>query len=214
MKTEEKNQTCKKCKTFRFAHQFLKEGRVMSTCILCRGYSTKYRINNLCIHKKQKATCKECKGSQICIHNKIKFACKDCKGAQICIHNKHKGTCRECQGTAICIHDKQKSHCKECGDPIKLTIRDWLKNSKISDLKYNRHDPNIFIDKLFLEDLVEEYPNCYWSDCKVKLQYVIYQDDLATIERTDNSIGHSKDNCVIACSKCNHMKKSNNQIQL
>jgi hypothetical protein len=30
-----------------------------------------------------------------------------------------------------------------------------------------------------------------------------YDDDFATIDRVDNSIGHVKSNCVIACRQCN-----------
>ena len=48
----------------------------------------------------------------------------------------------------------------------------------------------------------------------VNLQYTEYQDDLATIERLDNSIGHIKSNCVLCCLKCNNLKKSNNLIYL
>ena len=80
---------------------------------------------------------------------------------------------------------------------------------EIYDKKYGIYDADRFIDKCFLKGLVEDYPNCYYSDCNVKLQYVYYQDDLATIERLDNKIGHIKSNCVLACLKCNKQKKSN-----
>ena len=43
----------------------------------------------------------------------------------------------------------------------------------------------------------------------VNLQYTEYRNDLATIERLDNSIGHIKSNCVLCCFKCNLSKKSN-----
>jgi hypothetical protein len=84
-----------------------------------------------------------------------------------------------------------------------------IKCSKTSDKKFNRYDANNFIDKCFLEGLVEEYTQCYWKDCKVQLQYVEYRHDLATVERLNNSIGHIKSNCVIACLRCNNMRKSN-----
>ena len=35
------------------------------------------------------------------------------------------------------------------------------------------------------------------------LQYIEYNETLATIERLDNNIGHIKSNCVIACKDCN-----------
>jgi hypothetical protein len=84
--------------------------------------------------------------------------------------------------------------------------------SKANDKKYNRYDANNFIDRCFLEGLIEEYIHCYWDDCKIKLQYVEYRDDLATIERLNNSIGHTKSNCVLACKRCNNMRKSDRLI--
>ena len=66
----------------------------------------------------------------------------------------------------------------------------------------------------FWKDSVEDYKQCYYGDCKdadghgpVNLQYTEYQDDLATIERLDNSIDHIKSNCVLCCSKCNNFEK-------
>ena len=182
---------------------------------------------NKCEHNKQQSNCKICKGTNICKHNKQRTACIECHGASICKHNKHRGGCQECHGASICVHDKIRSvckicgggsicehnrhryDCKECGNPIKKTIQHMINSSKHNDQKYNRYDANNFIDKCFLEGLVEEYTHCYWSDCKIKLQFVNYQDDLATIERLDNSIGHTKANCVFACLKCNLLKKSN-----
>ena len=84
-----------------------------------------------------------------------------------------------------------------------------ITHSRTKDKKLNIYDADRFIDKCFLEGLVEEYKFCYYKDCNIELQYVEYQDDLATIERLDNTTGHTKNNCVISCLKCNHMKKSN-----
>ena len=72
----------------------------------------------------------------------------------------------------------------------------------------NIYDADRFIDKCFLEGLVEDYKQCYYGDCKVNLQYTEYRNDLASIERLDNSIGHIKSNCVLCCLKCNVSKKS------
>ena len=74
---------------------------------------------------------------------------------------------------------------------------------------YNIYDADRFIDKCFLEGLVEDYKQCYYGDCKVNLQYREYRNDLATIERLDNSIGHIKSNCVLCCMQCNKSRKSN-----
>ena len=88
--------------------------------------------------------------------------------------------------------------------------KQWIYNCRHADKKYSRYDAHRFIDKCFLQGLVGDYDTCYYNDCRVKLQYVHYQDNLATIERLDNTIGHIKSNCVLSCRACNHKKKSNN----
>ena len=149
-----------------------------------------------------------------CEHGKYKYQCRDCKGSQICPHNNRKPQCKECVGSQICPHSRRKDHCKKCSDPIKISIKQWIFNRRQYDKKRNIYDADRFIDKCFLKGLIEDYKQCYYGDCKVNLQYTEYQDDLATIDRLDNSIGHIKSNCVLCCLKCNNLKKSNNLIYL
>ena len=170
-----RNIKCNRCKSYRTEVDFLKEGRKMKTCALCRERGRISRIKNLCEHQRLKCQCKDC------------------------------------VGVSICEHQRRKNTCKECGCPKKVTIIEWILNSRRCDKKYGRYDADRFIDKCFLKGLVEDYENCYYSDCNVKLQYVHFQDDLATIERLNNNIGHVKSNCVLACLKCNNLKKSNNK---
>ena len=194
---------CKECK----GSQICPHDRQKQTCKECGG-------SQICPHDRQKQTCKECKGAQICPHDRQKQYCKECKGAQICSHDRQKQYCKECKGSQICSHDKRKSQCKKCSDPIKVNIEQWIFNRRQYDKMYNIYDEDRFIDRCFLKELIEDYHQCYYGDCKVNLQYTEYQDDLATIERLDNSIGHIKSNCVLCCFKCNLLKKSNNLIYL
>ena len=143
-----------------------------------------------------------------CEHGKYKYQCRECKGSQICPHNKRKPQCKECAGSQICPHSRQKQTCKKCSDPVKVSIKQWIFSSRQYDKMRNIYDADRFIDKCFMEGLVEDYKQCYYGDCKVNLQYTEYQDDLATIERLDNSIGHIKSNCVLCCLKCNKSNKS------
>ena len=143
-----------------------------------------------------------------CEHEKYKYQCKECKGTQVCEHEKYKYQCKECKGTQICSHNKRKQTCKKCSDPIKVNIEQWIFSSRQYDKMDNIFDADRFIDKCFLKGLVEDYKQCYYGDCEVNLQYTEYQNDLATIERLDNMIGHVKSNCVLCCLKCNVSKKS------
>ena len=144
----------------------------------------------------------------LCEHGKYKYQCKECGGTQICPHNRQKSRCKECGGSQICSHNRERSHCKKCSDPIKINIEQWIFNRRQYDKMYNIYDADRFIDKCFLKGLVEDYKQCYYGDCKVNLQYTEYRNDLATIERLDNSIGHIKSNCVLCCLKCNNLKTS------
>ena len=111
-------------------------------------------------------------------------------------------------GSQICPHSRRKDHCKKCSDPIKVNIEQWIFSSRQYDKMRNIYDANRFIDKCFLKGLIEDYKQCYYGDCEVNLQYTEYRNDLATIERLDNSIGHIKSNCVLCCLKCNKSNKS------
>jgi len=178
---------CPKCKCFRFEEDFLKNHRLLKTCINCRNNVKKYRLKH-----------------QMCIHDIQKYFCKDCGGSQICKHNLQRCFCKDCGGSEICKHNLHRCYCKYCSDPIKVSIQHWIVNLKQSDKKYNRYDADRFIDKCFLKELVKDFRNCYY--CEVELQYIEYNDTLATIERLDNSIGHIKSNCVLSCRKCNFKK--------
>lgn len=108
-----------------------------------------------------------------------------------------------------CPCGNQTQHCKVCNDPIKVTIQNMIAGSRQRDKQYNRFDANNFIDTDFLNGLTNDQKYCYWQDCGVEMQYITYTNDLATIERLNNTIGHIKSNCVLACMRCNKLKKSN-----
>jgi len=167
---------CPRCKCYRTEDDFLKEGRLLKSCINCRNHAKNYRIKH-----------------QMCIHNVRKYFCKECNGSQ------------------ICKHKLQRHCCKTCSDPIKVSIQGWIKHSKESDKKYNRFDVDRFVDKCFLKELIKDYSNCYY--CEVELQYVDNNDILATIERINNSIGHIKSNCVLACRQCNLSRVGQRNLQ-
>ena len=177
-----------------------------------------------CEHGKRKYICSICGGSQLCLHNKIKYQCKLCWSSEFCSHGRRKSSCKDCcggdyckhnrqkivcDGSQICSHNRKKSQCKKCSDPIKVTIHNWMSSTRQNDRKCNRYDADRFIDKCFLKGLIEDYPTCYYEDCKTPLQYTKYQDNLATIERINNSIGHIKSNCVLCCLSCNNKRKPN-----
>lgn len=177
-------------------------GRRRAQCIECGGGS-------VCEHKRLRNQCIECGGAGICEHKRQRNKCVECGGSNICEHKRQRHQCLECGGASICEHKRQRHHCKLCTDPMKVSIKNMIKSAKTNDIKYNRYDAEKHIDNPFVTSLLTEYTHCYYPDCRVPLQHVEYQPDLATIERLDNSIGHIKSNCVICCRTCNYTKKSN-----
>ena len=199
---EKKDQKCPRCKCYAYPKDFINPtGRVLKTCKKCRDYGKKNRVKNQCEHGRDRNNCKVCGGVSICEHSRIRNTCKDCGGSQVCVHDRQRSQCKDCGGSQVCEHGRIRMQCKKCYGSIKVTINNWISHSRSSDKKRDRYDPNNFIDKCFLKGLVEDYPNCYY--CTIPLQYIKFQDDLSTIERIDNSRGHIKSNCVIACRKCN-----------
>ena len=189
-------------RTAHYLKYLCEHGKYKYQCKECGG-------TQICPHNRQKSRCRECGGSQICPHSKRKSKYRECEGSEICPHDRQRCYCKECGGSQICPHSRQKYYCKKCSDPIKVNIEQWIFSRRQYDKIYNIYDADRFIDKCFLKGLVEDYHQCYYGDCKVNLQYTECQNDLATIERLDNSIGHIKSNCVLCCFKCNLSKKSN-----
>ena len=202
----EEKRKCNRCKVERPTKYFSLRGNdeYKKSCDACLEKFKESRNKNKCEHGKQKTYCQICGGGSICIHSQVKSICVLCSGVSICKHKKKKNRCKECNGNDLCCHNKVKFSCKECGDPIHITIQNWIHNSKKEDIKWDRYmheTKKNFIDYDYCRKLVSFYKHCY--HCSVPLQYIIFQDNLATIERLNNGYGHTKENCVIACKKCN-----------
>ena len=134
-------------------------------------------------------------------HNK-QF-CRDCN-VGFCEHGRRKYRCVECGGVSICEHGRQNHHCKECNDPIPITIRAMIGGAKRNDIRHNRYDLPNLVDTDFVRHLIEDSETCCYCECI--LQYRLYQSNLGTLERIDNTLGHIKTNCKIACLTCNVSK--------
>ena len=80
---------------------------------------------------------------------------------------------------------------------------------KYQDIKKNIYDPDLIIT---LADTVEKLlPTmllCFYCKTKITLLYKLVREPTQwTLDRIDNSKGHSKDNTVVACLKCNLQRR-------
>jgi hypothetical protein len=130
--------------------------------------------------------------------------CLDCRVKTKIWNDKH--PCKSKPN--LCIHSLRPHDCKMCGDPVAITASRMVRHGKFKDIKYNRYDEDNHVDTHFVVDLLAKNPYCFYPDCKAELQYIIRRPDMATLERLDNCIGHTKNNCVIACMTCNLSRRS------
>ena len=151
-------------------------------------------------------------------------SCDKCKcrnkvtNSKKCPHNKFKYQCRECNGTSFCNHLKRRHDCKVCVQDdvekvLKIIIKTFINCSYVADKKYNRLNIQEFIDTDFCRLLIEEsnYQCCY---CKCDLELINHTNNLISIERINNKIGHNKNNVKICCLHCNVSKKGNKETNL
>ena len=63
-----------------------------------------------------------------------------------------------------------------------------------------------YVTATFLLDKLKEQEGvCFYCGCEMQTMNR-QADDGLTIERLDNNIAHTKDNCVLACFECNCKK--------
>ena len=131
-----------------------------------------------------------------------------------CPHNKFKYQCKDCNGTSFCSDHQRRNHdCKLCDQDdkekvLKIIIKTFMNCSYVSDKKYNRLDMPNFIDSEFCKLLIQE-SECKCCYCNTDLELVNHTNNLISIERINNKIGHIKSNVKIACLRCNVSRKGN-----
>lgn len=212
-----------KCSNCKRDVSLKKDGSFYSYCDSCREVAKKNRNknkqykkdNNICTHCSHTVSQKE-DGSfysycDICreIDKKSKLKRKDkikVKNKKYQLENKEQ------------IKVQRKEYYEENKDKIKqyidvnkdkIRIANMNYNAKSEDIKYNRYDEENHVDKDFIiNQIVLQHNECIYCNKIMNLGGKALNNDLCTIERIDNDIGHIKDNCVLACLNCN--RKRNN----
>lgn len=108
-------------------------------------------------------------------------------------------------------YNNNKEYVKEykINNKLKIRLYSKIKCAKEKDIKYDRYDANNHIDKCFIEQLIyDQEMKCIYCNINMELECDNLNDNLLTVERKDNKIGHSKSNCVLACWKCNNTRKN------
>jgi hypothetical protein len=164
---------CPRCNIERAEESFKSiRGKTLKYCSACHETSRKYMANSHCLCGKRKTLCLTHGGSLLCPCGKRTAHCIIHGGQSLCPCGKQKNFCIVHGSQSLCPCGLQKFFCtvhfttsicpcgkyacKTCGDPIKITIKNMISSSKHRDIKYNRYDANNFIDKCFIQSLIEE----------------------------------------------------------
>ena len=88
-------------------------------------------------------------------------------------------------------------------------LRKKTNSYKTQDEKKDRYDISSFIkNEELYEKLVVSKLRCFYCSKEVKVVYGYVRDDFQwTLDRIDNGIGHSSEDTVISCLKCNLQRR-------
>jgi hypothetical protein len=112
-------------------------------------------------------------------------------------------TCIDCskdrKNRDYCQHEVRSHDCYLCQCPLTRRATAMITGSRVSDKKKNRICNLTFTSVL---DMVMDTRTCTY--CNVELQYTNpYLGDFCTIDRLNDDIGHTIENCLISCRQCN-----------
>ena len=96
-------------------------------------------------------------------------------------------------------------------DFVKKEVERKLSGYKNQDVKKNKLSDKLISYEECLEKLVISKLKCYYckTDCLLTYENVREQSQW-TLDRLDNSIGHTQNNVVICCLKCNIKRRTTN----
>ncbi len=101
----------------------------------------------------------------------------------------------------------------ELNSVIVREINKKLSGYKQQDIKKEIYDENMLIiyDDI-VEMLVASKLKCHYCRTNMKIIYKLVRDDKQwTLDRIDNDLGHTRENTIICCLKCNLQRRCTNK---
>jgi len=92
---------------------------------------------------------------------------------------------------------------------VERELKKKISSYKQQDIRKKKYSSSTFINKNeLIEKLVISKLKCYYCRQRVLLLYDLTRDDTQwTLDRIDNNVQHSNENCVISCLKCNLQRR-------
>ncbi len=194
-----KRRICRRCASKRIVatHSF--------RCSRCRRkHTTGYRFSNqredFCMGC---ATPDEIKRRFHCIlHGR--YTCETCTWIS-CYHRRTFAYCRSCYGYGLCKHRRIPTTCKHC-NPITATAKQMYHGACASDKRRGQDGGDSMtvagiIDMIKTSIASETGLRCCY--CNIIMSLTDHGNDMVSLERIRNDIGHINGNCILACLRCN-----------
>ena len=138
------------------------------------------------------------------MHKKIKIGEKEKKERKVIQTWKHKKFLLDKTNHISIINQLFLNQSFEGDDTTKRELQKKLNSYKQQDIKKNKNENGLISYEELLEKLVISKLRCYYCKKEALLLYENNREQKQwTLDRLDNSYGHTKDNVVISCLKCN-----------
>jgi len=138
------------------------------------------------------------------MHKKIKIGEKEKKERKVIQTWKHKTFLLDKTNHISIINQLFLNQSFEGEDTTKKELQKKLNSYKQQDIKKNKNENGLISYEELLEKLVISKLRCYYCKKETLLLYENNREQKQwTLDRLDNSCGHTKDNVVISCLKCN-----------
>ncbi len=138
------------------------------------------------------------------MHKKIKIGEKEKKERKVIQTWKHKKFLLDKTNHINIINQLFLNQSFEGDDTTKKELQKKLNSYKQQDIKKNKSENGLISYEELLEKLVISKLRCYYCKKETLLLYENNREQKQwTLDRLDNSCGHTKDNVVISCLKCN-----------
>ena len=138
------------------------------------------------------------------MHKKIKIGEKEKKERKVIQTWKHKKFLLDKTNHINIINQLFLNQSFEGEETTKKELQKKLNSYKQQDIKKNKNENGLISYEELLEKLVISKLRCYYCKKEALLLYENNREQKQwTLDRLDNSCGHTKDNVVISCLKCN-----------
>jgi len=138
------------------------------------------------------------------MHKKIKIGEKEKKERKVIQTWKHKNFLLDKTNHISIINQLFLNQSFEGENTTKKELQKKLNSYKQQDIKKDKNENGLISYQELLEKLVISKLRCYYCKKEALLLYENNREQKQwTLDRLDNSCGHTKDNVVIACLKCN-----------